>query len=365
MIVSKKVYFYPSFTPMHRAVARVLEEADEIEIVYGLEGDDRWRRPTDAAETARMREHATRVLDEALPELHGIYAREPRRVDRATFEASPRLEVVFMPGSGFDTVDLAAATEHNVACINSAGVNATPVSDCAVGLMINASLRTGYVDRFMHREKRWIFLADLDEQGRYPGQISGKTVGIVGYGFIGREVARKCREGFRMRVLAFDPFFDTMEAERQGVTLVDSLEQMIPECDFVSVNCPLTPQTRGIIGAAELALMKPSAFLINTSRGGTVDADALLAALQENRIAGAGVDCTDPEPLPDNSPFYDLENIVISPHISGGADNTMEMLGTASATQAVRVLRGQSSSRVLNPEVIPALRERQRVADAG
>ena len=108
--------------------------------------------------------------------------------------------------------------------------------------------------------------------------------------------------------------------------------------------------------------MKRSAFLINTSRGGTVDADALLAALREKRIAGAGVDCTDPEPLPDDSPFYDLENIVISPHISGGADNMMEMLGTASATQALRVLRGQSSSRVLNPEVLPALRQRQRTA---
>jgi lactate dehydrogenase-like 2-hydroxyacid dehydrogenase len=129
------------------------------------------------SETARMRAHATRVLDEALPELHGIYAREPRRVDRATFERGPRLEVVFMPGSGFDTVDLAAATEHNVACINSAGVNATPVSDCAVGLMISASMRTGYVDRFMHREKRWIFHADLDEHGRYPGPDLGEDGG--------------------------------------------------------------------------------------------------------------------------------------------------------------------------------------------
>ena len=309
-----------------------------------------------------MNAFASRVLDELLPELHGIYAREPHPVDRATLQRAHRLEVAFLPGSGFDTVDLDAATEHGVACINSAGVNATPVSDCAVGLMLATSMRTAYVDRFMQREKRWIFLADLDEQGMYPGQISGKTVGIVGFGFIGREVARKCRDGFRMRVLASDPYFDAMEAQRQGVTLAGSLAEMIPECDFVSVNCPLTPGTRGIIGEAELALMQPSAFLINTSRGGTVDADALLRALQEKRIAGAGLDCTDPEPLPDGHPLYDLENVVISPHISGGADNTMEMLGTASATQALRVLRGQRSSRVLNPEVLPVLRERQRAA---
>jgi D-3-phosphoglycerate dehydrogenase len=361
--VRKKVYFYPSFTPMHRAVGRVLDAADDIEIVYGLEESDRWKRPSDPGEQQRMLEHARRVLADSLPELHAIYAREPQRVDRATIEGASTLEVVFMPGSGFDTVDLEAATEHGVACVNSAGVNATPVSDCAVGLMLSASLRIGYVDRFMHREKRWIYLADLDERDMYPRAISGKTVGIVGYGFIGREVARKCREGFRMRALAFDPFFDQLEAERQGVTLCDSLQEMIPQCDFVSVNCPLTPATRGIIGEPEIALMKPTAYLINTSRGATVDADALLSALREKRIAGAGVDCTDPEPLQDGSPFYDLENIVISPHISGGADNTMEMLGTASATQALRVLRGQSSSRVLNPEVIPALRQRQQAAD--
>lgn len=358
----KKVFFMPSFTPMHRAVANVLEAADDIEVIWGLDGEDRWRRPKDAEETARRNAYAEQVLDEALGELHAIYAGGPRPIDADMIARGGQLEVVFMPGSGFERVDLSAATEHGVACINSAGVNATPVSDAAVGLMLSASLRIGYVDRFMHREKRWIFLADLAEQNMYPGGISGKTVGIVGFGFIGREVARKCREGFRMRVLACDPYFDQMEAARQGVELLDSLKDMIPQCDFVSVNCPLTPETKGIIGETELRLMKPTAYLINTSRGGTVDADALLQALQEKWIAGAGLEVTDPEPLPDGHPLYELENVVISPHISGGADNTMEMLGTASATQAVRVLRGQRSSRVLNPEVLPGLLERQRAA---
>jgi D-3-phosphoglycerate dehydrogenase / 2-oxoglutarate reductase len=361
----KKVFMMPSYTPMHRAVSDVLEAADDIEVIYGLDGDDRWRRPVDAEEAERMRLYAERVLHDALPELHAIYVGGPRHVDRATLERGSQLEVVFMPGSGFERIDMVAATERNVACINSAGVNATPVSDDAVGLMIATSMQLAYTDRFMHREKRWIFLADLAEQDMYPGQISGKTVGIVGFGFIGREVARKCRDGFRMRVLACDPYFDTMEAARQGVTLVDTLAEMIPQCDFVSVNCPLTPETKGIIGEAELRLMKPSAYLINTSRGGTVDADALLRALQEKWFAGAGLEVTDPEPLPDGHPLYDLENVVISPHISGGADSTMELLGTASATQALRVLRGQRSSRVLNPEVWPALMERQQQAAGG
>jgi D-3-phosphoglycerate dehydrogenase / 2-oxoglutarate reductase len=360
--MSKKVFMMPSFTPMHRAVAEVLEAAGDIEVIYGLDGEDRWRRPKDAEEAARIKRYAEDVLDAVLPELHGIYAGGPRRIDADLLARAERLEVVFMPGSGFEQVDLAEATERGVACINSAGVNATPVSDAAVGLMLAASMQIGYVDRFMHREKKWIFLADLAEQDMYPRAISGKTVGIVGFGFIGREVARKCREGFRMRVLARDPYFDQMEAARQGVELVDTLEEMLPQCDFVSVNCPLTPETRGIIGEAELRLMKPTAYLVNTSRGGTVDAVALLRALQDKWIAGAGLDVTDPEPLPDGHSFYDLENVVLSPHISGGADDTMELLGRASATQAVRVLRGQPSSRVLNKEVLPGLHERQAAA---
>jgi D-3-phosphoglycerate dehydrogenase len=359
-LTRKKVFMHPSFTPMHKAVAKVLEAADDIEIVFGLDGEDRWRRPADPEEAERMRAYSDDVLQANLAELSGIYAGGPRRIDSDVLARAEQLQVVFMPGSGFEQVDLDAATERNVACINSSGVNATPVSDAAIGLMISVSMRIGYVDRFMHREKRWIFLADLAEQQRYPFQITEKTVGIIGFGFIGREVARKCREGFHMRVLAVDPFFDRMEAARQGVELLDSLEEMIPQCDFVSVNCPLTPATRGIVGAAELELMKPSAFLINTSRGGTVDTEALLRALQEDRIAGAGLEVTDPEPLPDGHALYDLENVVLSPHISGGADNTMELLGSASATEAVRTLHGQRSPRLLNPTVWPALVERQK-----
>src|SRR5262249_52510074 len=111
-------------------------------------------------------------------------------------------------------------------------------------------------------------------------------------------------------------------------------------------------------------LMKPTAYLINTSRGPTVDSDALLRALQENWIAGAGLDVTDPEPLPDGSLFYDLENVIISPHISGGADNVLEEIGCASATEVLRVLRGRQSFRIVNREVWPALAERQRTGGA-
>jgi phosphoglycerate dehydrogenase-like enzyme len=335
----RKVFVRPGETAMDRGVASVLEAAGDIEIVYGRDEDD---------------------LDAALPGLAAIYAAGPRRIDRATIVGAPRLEVVFVRGSGFEDVDVEAATEHGVACVNSAGVNAAPVADEAIGLMLSLALQIGYVDRFMHREKRWIAFADLGASGHHPRMITGKTVGVVGLGFVGREIARKCREGFGMRVLGVDPFFDPAEAERLGIEPLDRLEELLPLVDFLSLNVPLTEATEGLIGEDELRAMKPEAILVNTGRGATVDTDALVRALREGWIAGAGLDVVDPEPLPDGHPLFELENVVLSPHISGGADDAMERLGIASATQALRVLRGLPSHRVLNPEVLPRLAERRR-----
>jgi phosphoglycerate dehydrogenase-like enzyme/NAD(P)-dependent dehydrogenase (short-subunit alcohol dehydrogenase family) len=337
----KRVFVKPGPTAMDRGVEKVLAAADDVEVVRGQVDAD---------------------LDAALPGLAAIYAAGPRRIDRATIAAAPRLEVVFVRGSGFEDVDVEAATEHGVACVNSAGVNAAPVADEAVGLMLSTALQIGHVDRFMHREKRWLAFADLAASGHHPRAIAAKTVGIVGFGFVGREIARRCKDGFGMRVLAFDPFFDPAEAERLGARPVDSLAELLPAVDFLSLNVPLTAATEGLIGEAELRAMKPGAILVNTGRGATVDTDALVRALREGRLAGAGLDVMEPEPLPDGHPLFDLDNVVLSPHISGGADDAMEAMGIASATQALRVLRGLPSHRVLNPEVLPRLAERRRRA---
>lgn len=335
----KRVFMVPGTTAMHRGVSKVLDAAEDIEVVHGTDDGD---------------------LDAALPGLAAIYAAGPRRIDRATIAAAPQLEVVFVRGSGFEDVDVEAATEHGVACVNSAGVNAAPVADEAIGLMIALAMQLGHVDRTMHREKRWVAFADLVAAGRTPRMITGKTVGIVGFGFVGREIARRCRDGFGMRVLMFDPFFDPAEAERLGVEPVETLAELLPRVDFLSLNVPLTPATAGLIGEAELRAMKPEAVLVNTGRGATVDTDALVRALREGWIAGAGLDVVEPEPLPDGHPIFDLDDAVLSPHISGGADDAMEELGVASATQALRVLRGRPSHRVLNPEALPRLAERRR-----
>jgi phosphoglycerate dehydrogenase-like enzyme/NAD(P)-dependent dehydrogenase (short-subunit alcohol dehydrogenase family) len=338
----KRVFVMPGGTAMHRGVEKVLAAAGDVEIVHGQD---------------------ERELDAALPGLAAIYAAGPRRIDRATIAAAPRLEVVFVRGSGFEDVDVEAATEHGVACVNSAGVNAAPVADEAIGLMLALSLQIAYVDRSMHREGRWISFADLGASGHHPRMLTGKTMGIVGFGFVGRELARRCVDGFRMRVLVFDPFFDPAEAERLGVEPVEGLEELLPQVDFLSLNVPLTPATEGLIGEEELRAMKPGAILVNTGRGATLDTAALVRALRDGHLGGAGLDVVEPEPLPDGHPLFGLDNVVLSPHISGGADDAMEELGVASATQALRVLRGLPSHRVLNPEVLPRLAERRRLGE--
>jgi D-3-phosphoglycerate dehydrogenase / 2-oxoglutarate reductase len=358
----KKVFFVPHLLPHHRAVHEVLSAADDVEIVYGLDAETGWDRPADVVQQEALIAEWNRRLDEVLPGLHGLYASGGDTRLEVTAERLARagnLEVSFQPGAGFNNVDLEAATAHGVAIVNAGGGNSTPVSDHAIGLMISCSMRIGLVDRCLHREKRWIRVVDLHKLGQSPVAISYKTVGLVGFGFIAREVARKCRDGFRMRVLAYDPFFDPVEADRQGVTLVDSLEEMIPECDFLSIHVPYTKATHHIVGERELSLMKPTSFLINTSRGGNVDQEALIRYCVAGRIAGAGIDVTDPEPLPAGHPLFDVETIIVSPHIAGGGDEYLGKMGELSATNALHVLRGKRPFHLLNPEVWPALQARQ------
>ncbi len=156
--------------------------------------------------------------------------------------------------------------------------------------------------------------------------LSGKTLTIIGFGFIGRTIAQICRQGFGMQVVAFDPFFDSIEADRLGVTLVDDLHEALAAGDYVSINTPFNAETAALIGAKELATMKDTAFLVNTARGGVVDPDALLAALRERTIAGAALDVTDPEPLPPGHPLFDLDNVILTPHLGGNASGGVPRL---------------------------------------
>ena len=286
----------------------------------------------------------------------------PELMDRA-----PKLEVIGFPGSGFESIDVAAASERGIAVVYAAGAQYGAVAEHAVGLMLSVSKRIGYADRRLHSERRYPEREVYSGDGwpGFPQEIGGKTVGILGFGFIGRDLARKCRAGFDMRVLAYDPYYDEVEAARQGVELYRrraQLPEMLGRCDFVVLSLPLSPETRRIVGEAELRAMRPTACFVNVSRGGTVDEPALVRALQEGRIAGAGIDVFDPEPAPDDHPFFGMDNVVLTPHIAGWVREAMPRLATTVAREMLSVLRGERPNRLANPDVWDAPQRRAREA---
>jgi D-3-phosphoglycerate dehydrogenase len=152
-----------------------------------------------------------------------------------------------------------------------------------------------------------------------------------------------------MQVVAFDPYFDSIEAERLGVTLVDDLDQALAAADFVSVNTPFNAQTAALIGAKELAVMKDTAYLVNTARGGVVDPDALLAALRDRTIAGAALDVTEPEPLPPGHPLFDLDNVILTPHMGGNAPEVFRASSVTPVRLLLEALRGGRPRHLINP----------------
>lgn len=288
-------------------------------------------------------------LAEALRSADGIVVRLPGRVTKDAIASAPRLRVIATAGAGFDHIDIPAATEAGIPVVNSVGIGPNPVAEHAVGLMLALARRIVAGDGRLRREG-WGGRNALLAQD--PGtELSGKTVGIIGLGFIGKRVAAICTGAFSNRVLAYDPWvtdapFAAANAERRY-----SLGELLPESDFVTIHAPLTHETHHLIGGPELAMMKPSAYLINCARGGLVDAAALARALRERRIAGAGIDVFDPEPPEPNHPLFGLEDVIVTPHLAGLSRETNLRLSMSAAEQVLQVLGGDRPPRLVNPEV--------------
>jgi D-3-phosphoglycerate dehydrogenase len=352
--MERKTVFVPGV--LFGDAARAFEQSG-IALDYAL--PERLRDWDGGPALRREREEAyAAAVRERLPEAHalcalGLDGQLP--VSAELLDGAPRLEVVFVPSAGTDAIDVGAATARGIAVINAAGNNYVSVSEHAVALILSLTRMVAITDRKAHAERRWVSTV---QAGGWPGVLRGKTVGVVGFGYIGREVARICTTAFGMRALAYDPYFHPTEAERQGVTLVADLTTLLAESDVVSINSPLTPATRHLIDADALAAMKPTAFLVNTSRGGTVDTEALTAALSEGRIAGAGLDVTEPEPLPDGHPLFSLDNAILTPHAAGAAPEMFARAGDMSAQDTLLALRGERPRNLVNPEVWPAFTAR-------
>ncbi len=259
-------------------------------------------------------------------------------------ERLPDLRLVALASAGYDSVDVPAAARHGVIIANAPGVLSEAVADTTFGLILAARRRIAEADRYV-RAGRWHeskleLMVGLD--------VHGATLGLVGYGAIAHAVARRAR-GFDMRVLFHDPFQEADELARPV-----ELDELLRESDIVSVHTPLNEATRGLIGAAQLAAMKPTATLVNTSRGGVVDEPALIAALEQGRIGSAGLDVQAREPNPDaGDPLLQLPNCVVLPHI-GSASTSARVAMTVCAVENIEaVLAGKAPTTPVPGSAVP------------
>lgn len=260
-------------------------------------------------------------------------------------ESLPRCRAVVRYGIGLDNVDLDAATEKGIVVAHVLDFCTEEVSNHAIALMLALARRLPalHADSVAGRWRR--------PQAWGLGPVHGQTLGIAGFGNIGRAVARKAL-AFGMRVLAFDPYGDANAAAEMGVRLAP-LDELLAESDYVSLHTPLTPETRHLIGTAELAAMKPTAVLVNTSRGPVVDEPALVRALSEGEIAAAGLDVFEEEPLPADSPICEMKNALLTPHVASVSPTAMRTLRLEVGRAAADVLRGRWPRYVANPAVTP------------
>jgi D-3-phosphoglycerate dehydrogenase len=264
---------------------------------------------------------------------------------------APNLLIVSSNGAGFDPVDVDACTRAGVLVLNQSGGNANSVAEHAIGMLLTLSKRIIEADRALRRER------DVNRNALIGNEAQGRTIGIVGIGYVGRRIAELCKGLLHMKVLAYDPYLSAAEIAGRGAEKVE-LDDLLRRSDYVSINCPLTKESRGMIGAKQFALMQPHAFFITTARGFIHDEDALLHALKEKRIAGAGLDVWSSEPPPPEHPLLQFDNVLASPHTAGVTREARENMGRIAAEQILDALDGKRPPRIINPEVWPHYSER-------
>jgi len=257
---------------------------------------------------------------------------------------TPNLLIVSSNGAGYDTVDVKACTERGILVVNQSGGNSEAVAEHVLGMMLYLVKRMGETDRAL---RTGTLTRRFDFIGR---EVLGKTIGIVGLGNVGRRVAELCGGLFRMQVLAYDPYLSAEEMRARGAAKVE-LEELLRGADFVSINCPLTDETRGMIGARHYALMQPHAYFITTARGFIHDEAALEQALRDRKIAGAGLDVWAKEPPPADHPLLQFDNVIATAHMAGVTREARVNMGRIAAEQVLDALDGKPVPRVVNPQV--------------
>jgi glyoxylate reductase len=258
--------------------------------------------------------------------------------------AGEQLIVISNHAVGFDNIDIPAATARKISVGNTPDVLTDATADFAFALLMAAGRRLIEADRYV-RDGKWKTWGPMLLLGT---EMKGATLGLVGFGRIGKAMTRRAM-GFEMRVIYYDPGEKETNAEFQAKHV--NFETLLEESDFISLHIPLTPDTRHLIDSQALSKMKRSAVLINTARGPVVDMNALYEALKEHRIFAAGLDVTEPEPLPIDSPLLTLDNLVIAPHIASAGKSTRDEMSVLAAKNLIAGLKGDPLLNCVNPQV--------------
>jgi len=303
----------------------ILEREAEVDVRTGLGGDE---------------------LAAIIGGYDAIVVRSETKVTAAVLAAGKRLKVVGRAGVGVDNIDLDAATQRGVIVVNAPLGNTISAAEHTIGLMLALSRNIAQADASL-RGGAW-------QRSKFAGvELRDKTLGLIGLGNVGSEVARRAK-GLDMHVIAYDPFVSAERAQILGVELAPTQEEVIRRADFLSLHTKLTDETRNMIGARELAMMKASGRLINTGRGELVDLDALVAAVREKRIAGAALDVFPEEPPPMDAAFLHTEGIVVTPHLGALTAEAQERVAIDVAKQIRSVLRGEPAMYAVNAPMIAA-----------
>jgi phosphoglycerate dehydrogenase-like enzyme len=284
------------------------------------------------------------VMPDQIRDYDGVISLKPRYTPES-FRGVERLTAIGRFGVGYEMVDLDACTDADVMLFITPDGVRRPVAGGVVALML-ALCRKLFVKDNLVRSGRW------NEKIFHMGtELRDRVLGSVGLGNIGSEVFRLVKPFDMKRFIAYDPYVRQEYADTLGVELVD-LDTVMRESDFVTINCPLTPQTSHLIGAREIALMKPTAYFINTARGGIVDQKALTEALRDNRIRGAALDVLEEEPIRDDDPLLGLPNVILCPHAVGWTDECFRDNGMLDCKGMIKVMHGEVPDHVVNKAVL-------------
>jgi D-3-phosphoglycerate dehydrogenase len=283
---------------------------------------------------------AKRILD-AIVSYHALIVRGRTKVTKDVLDRAKNLKVVGRAGVGVDNIDIAAATARKIAVVNAPTASTTSVAELAIGHMISLFRHLPEADRSV-KDGKW------DKKKLEGRELHGKTLGLLGSGRIGAEVAKRA-QAFGMDVIAHDPYLAPQVAHSIGVRLVDR-ETLFRQTDVLSVHAALTTETRGLVGPEELALMKPTAVLVNCARGEIVQEAALAEALHRGTISGAAIDVFEREP-PSGSPLLGAPNVVFSPHLGASTQEAQARAGAIIADQVNKVLDGKRPEFLVNPEI--------------